>query len=68
MSELKKDATLKGVALTDLLSAELRVEHNYVTLRKPEGWLLWSQKLTSETTIGSVFEQAALNWHYNQGT
>ena len=68
MTELKQGATLKGVALTDLLGAVLRVEHNYMTLRTPTGWLLWSQKVTSETDLNTVLEQAAINWNYNQGT
>ena len=68
MRKHEDGATLNGVALSDLLGAVLRVEHNYVTLRKPEGWLLWSQKVTSETDLKSVIEQAAINWNYNQGT
>ena len=51
-----------------LLRSVLRVEHNYVTLRKPGGWLLWSQKLTSETTLGDVIKQAKISWAYEQGT
>ena len=68
MTKHEEGAALNGVALSDLLGAVLRAEHNYMPLRTPKGWLLWSQKITSETDLKAVLEQAAINWNYNQGT
>lgn len=51
-----------------LLWSVLRVEHNYMTLRTPKGWLLWSQKVTSEATLDEVLAAATPNLDYNQGT
>lgn len=60
--------TLNGIALDDLLGAVLRVEHNYMTLRTPEGWLLWSQKVTSECALGPALSMATASLDYKQGT
>lgn len=57
-----------GNPSTDLLCAMLRVEHEHMTLRTPEGWLLWSQKVTSETSLGDIINRAIPNIGYKQGT
>lgn len=52
----------------ELLSAVLRVEYDHVTLRDAEGWLLWSQKITSEATLQQIIDVAKLSINYKQGT
>jgi len=54
--------------LNELLDAVLRVEHDYVTLRDANGWLLWSQKITSEATLQQIIDRATPNINYKQGT
>ena len=52
---------INGIALTSLSDAVLRVEHNYMTLRTPSGWLLWSQKVTDESYLETVLKTATEN-------
>ena len=44
-----------------IADAVLRVEHNYMTLRTPSGWLLWRQKVTDESYLETVLKTATEN-------
>lgn len=57
-----------GSSMSALLCATLSVEHDHVVLRDSGGWLLWSMKITSETSLDEMLEQAKNNLGYKQGT
>ena len=57
-----------SVCSNGLLCAVIAVEHDHITLRMPEGWLLWCSKTTTETSLGDIIRMAASNLNYKQGT
>ena len=58
MNTEKNSPTDKIVGSSDVLESVFRVEHDYMTLRTPKGWLLWSQKINEESSLSVVLGTA----------
>lgn len=52
--------------LSRLMEAEFTYEYGHVTLRTPEGWLLWSSAQPGENTLGEVLKQARRNLKHHE--
>lgn len=62
---MKSDKTVRLKMATThvkrLMEATLTYEYGLITLRTPEGWLLWSQAQPGPDTLGEMLKQARQN-------